>query len=407
MTTGATKEATTSANSINLSFFDVSNPSKLVQLLNPQVEITISEKKTVKVSLSDGENGTYTGPLKPVEDAVGKTGLTDGVTLQIRLAAHDETGCQKYTGSPVSFFLKSPVKSICIPMPLQQVQQACRIDFKAVDDDDKDFDENAKFFLNSVEWTVTAINAPVSAHGTKPVFKPFTASVRSVEGSAEITELPLHQLYRIDTRGPKGYTSKEPSVDFRYICCENQIEINSSFSPCGSKPTRSVIFVQQACSGKRWGVGQKVSIAGQLNEISANGILDVPPDLDGMVPISAPGYVFSPAMLDLRKDAPPVITVTASDETAAESAFARGLFVDESNVPFVNRPITMLLPNGREVQTMTDDEGFFDAPEGSQVFAAQHDSGPATEMIIVAPMHIDVIEGRRRPPRKIAAEAKK
>jgi hypothetical protein len=281
-------------------------------------------------------------------------------------------------------------------MPLQEVQQACRIHFLARDNNEEDWVENAKFFLNSVEWTVTAINAPVSAHGTNPVFQAFTASVRSVEGSAEITGLPLHQLYRIDTRGPKGYAG--PAVELRFICCETQIEIESLFAPCSSEATRSVIFVQQACSGKRWGSGQRVSIGGELQDpIGENGILDVPKDLDGMVPISAPGQVFSPAMLDLRKDAPPVITVTVAEETAAASAMSRGLFVDESNVPFVNRPVTVLLPDGREIKTMTDDEGFFEAPEGSQVFAGQHDSGPATETVIVAPMlQIDVIEGHRR-----------
>jgi hypothetical protein len=136
-------------------------------------------------------------------------------------------------------------------------------------------------------------------------------------------------------------------------------------------------------------------------------ILKVPTDLNDMVSINAPGYVFSPAMLDLRKDAPPVITVTVAEETAAASAMSRGLFVDESNVPFVNRPVTVLLPDGREIKTMTDDEGFFDAPEGSQVFAGQHDSGPATETVLVAPMlQIDVIEGNRRRRTKEQLEKK-
>jgi hypothetical protein len=413
----AAQPATPAAKQANLclNLFDAANPTRTIYLPNNVMVRVYVPKFDYGYSapvLGDGKDGPQTIDLARLfEDLTKKETGFKQAYAELTLSDQQEVGCARYVASKVTFLLKKSDLCSCIPVPLQQVQQACRITFAAKDDDEKDFDENAKFFLNSVEWTVTAINAPVSAHGTKPVFQPFTASVRSVEGAAEITELPLHQLYRIDTRGPKGYTNVEPSVavDFRYICCENRIEIDSLFSPCGSEPTRSVIFVQQACSGNRWGTeGKQVSLAGKPVQIDANGmILKVPTDLNDLVSISAPGYVFSPAMLDLRKGAQPVITVTVAEETAAASAMSRGLFVDESNVPFVNRPVTVLLPDGREIKTMTDDEGFFDAPEGSQVFAGQHDSGPATETVLVAPMlQIDVIEGNRRRRTKEQLEKK-
>ena len=109
--------------------------------------------------------------------------------------------------------------------------------------------------------------------------------------------------------------------------------------------------------------------------------MHVPPDMEGLVPISCPGMTLSPSTLDLRKDAPPVITVSVSEQTAINAGSVTGQFVDHANKPFVRRPITVLLPNGEEVERHTDDQGYFEAPQGSRVYAREDDWGSATEPV--------------------------
>jgi hypothetical protein len=107
--------------------------------------------------------------------------------------------------------------------------------------------------------------------------------------------------------------------------------------------------------------------------------MHVPPDMEGLVSISCPGMTLSPSTIDLRKDASPVMTVTVSDQNAGISV--RGQFLDHANTPFVRRPISVLLPNGDEVQVLTDEQGFFEAPKGSRVYAREDNWGSATEPV--------------------------
>lgn len=371
---------------IGVSFFDALKPGKTIHLENAHLKITASSKhyvKKVQSELGGQQHISLTSDEFEELTALPEKNDTDqGVVAELSLTRQQEVGCTRYVGSSVLFTLKeSSCEGCCIPLPLQQVEEACRVRFTAADSGGTDFIENAKSFLNSVQWTMTAVPGINTAHGTARPLQPFTASVMSVEGNAEIAEIPLHQLYRLETRGPEGYTSDGPAVEYMYVCCDTFIARKSSFCPCGSKPTRSLVFVQEKCQGKRWH-GGNVSLGGQPVKIDENGIMHVPPDMDGLVSISCPGITLTPSIIDLRKGAQPVMTVTVSDQSGATAGSSvRGQFVDHGNMPFVRRPISVLLPNGDEVQVLTDEQGFFEAPKGSHVYAREDDWGAATEPV--------------------------
>jgi hypothetical protein len=59
-------------------------------------------------------------------------------------------------------------------------------------------------------------------------------------------------------------------------------------------------------------------------------------------------------------------------------------FVDENNKPFVGRRVAVLLPNGDEIEIETDEQGYFEAPQGSRVYARQDQWGLAAEPIVVS-----------------------
>jgi hypothetical protein len=374
------------AGKIGVSFFDALKPGNTIHLKNAQLTITASSKHCVKKVQSERDGQQYISltndELEKLTELTSERDQDRGVVAELSLTGQQEIGCTRYIGTSVLFTLKeSSTEGCCIPMPLQQVEEACRVRFTAADSGGADFIENAKSFLNSVQWTMTAVPGINTAHGSARPFQAFTASVMSVEGNAEIAEIPLHQLYRLETRGPEGYTSDGPSVEYMYVCCDTFIAKKSSFCACGSKPTRSLVFVQEKCQGKRW-KGGNVSLGGQPVKIDENGIMHVPLDMDGLVPISCPGMTLSPSIIDLRKDAQPVMTITVSDQPGLTAGVnVRGQFVDDKNMPFVRRPISVLLPNGEEVQVLTDEQGFFEAPKGSSVRAREDNWGAATESV--------------------------
>lgn len=391
-----------------VSFFDASHPGKPIYLENPSLKIRAG-KATDIVSVHGGEKkstaGVQPGKQKSTREVHGNAyagheqqyidlpknllqellGNKDEVVAELSLTGRQEVGCTRYVGSSVSFVLKNadPCSCSCIPIPLHQVQEACRIKFGAFDSSFADYVENAKSFLNGVEWTVTAVEARVIAHGSARQFQSFTAAATSVEGSAEIAEVPQHQLYRIETRGPEGYISDGSAVEYVFVCCETFLSRSSLFCPCGSKPKRSVVFVQQKCPGIRW-QGGTVSVGGTELTIDDNGIMNVPDDLDGVLPVTSlgKGKTFSPAFIDLRKGASPVSTVAVADQGTADAGLTiRSQFVDHANVPFARRTVTVLLPNGDEIRVLTDEQGFFEAPRGSRVYAREDDFGLATEPV--------------------------
>jgi hypothetical protein len=129
-----------------------------------------------------------------------------------------------------------------------------------------------------------------------------------------------------------------------------------------------------------------VNVGGTDLTIGEQGILNIPPSLEGAVlTISAPNVTFTPPTLDATKNAPTVTTFTVAEQTVlASGRTVQARFVDQANVPFVHRPVWVLLPNGDEIQLETDDQGYFEAPVGSQVYAREDAWGAPTDPVVVS-----------------------
>jgi len=149
---------------------------------------------------------------------------------------------------------------------------------------------------------------------------------------------------------------------------------------------RTAIFIPQNCQVDRWGCGRTVNVGGMDLAIGENGILNIPPVLEGAVlTLSAPNVTFTPATLDATKNAPTVTTFTVAEQAVlASGRTVQARFVDQSNTPFVHRPLWVLLPNGDEIQIETDDQGYFEAPAGSQVYAREDGLGLATDLMMMS-----------------------
>lgn len=360
------------------------------------------------------------------KDKRGKKVPPRRIVAELRLKNNYELGCTTYTGPGVIIDLPAAeeddlrkkqkkekkeaaededdaddaeVECCCIPFPLHKLAETCTIKFRAFDASTVDFIEHAEAFRKNVEWVVTAVRTPAhaaatpakstalartGAHAAPSKFQSWVGSIKGVEGCGEMFEVPLHQLYQIDARAPEGYICMGSALQYRYICCERTLEITSYFRPCGMCPARSVVFVNQKCQGVRWG-NATVLLGGTEVPVDQDGIMKVPDGMNGVFPLSAPGVTFFPPAINLSKGAPPVSTVAVADQpVTASGRTVRGRFVDNANSPFLHRTISVLLPNGDEIQVTTDDQGYFDAPVGSQVYAREDEWGLATEPLYLS-----------------------
>jgi len=354
-----------------------------------QKAIVVGKRAKIQLHcLPNKEKTHYVYPVRQATDEHQHCGVLPGFCpagslVEVSLAEPYEVGCNRYVSAAVSFVLRKSGECCTVPVPLHQLPETCTLKLRSYDSSSKDFIEKAESFLSGVEWTITAVKSSVTAHGSTPKFQSWTSTAHSVEGRAEIPEIPLHQLYKIEARGPAGYLTEGPAVHYRYICCERDAELLSVFRPCSRFPKRSIVFVRQECSGARWS-NTSVNVGGVDLAVDKEGISNLPADMTGVRTLIALGKVFNPAYLDLREGAPPVSLVQVSDLTGADATSSvRGRFVDQDNLPFVRRPITVLLPNGNEVPGITDDAGYFEVPHGSQVSAREDEWGLSTEPVLV------------------------
>ncbi len=332
----------------------------------------------------------------------------------VALTAGATVGCARYAPAQVAYQMNLVRKdgtfrlaeACCnrIPIPVTKLADTCVIRFRAWDASKVDFIENAEAFRSDVKWTITAVQTalpptpstgstgssaatPATTVAATSTFQPWTSSVTSEEGVGEIFEVPLNQLYQIVAETQQGYCVCEgQAMQYRYICCERAVEIEQYFKPCGVRGVRTAIFIPQNCQVDRWGNGRTVNVGGMDLTIGENGILNIPPTLEGAVlTLSAPNVTFTPAALDATKNAPTVTTFTVTEQAVlASGRTVQARFVDQTNTPFVRRPIWVLLPNGDEIQLETDDQGYFEAPVGSQVYAREDAWGAPTEPVMVS-----------------------
>jgi hypothetical protein len=406
-----------------LHFFDDSSLAPVLLGEGAELEIRTSVEKEkisapAKLGPEKDGRGQYVslgGFLEKVRSKIAE-GRETTLLAEVVLKDGATVGCARYASAQVACQMKLVRKDeLCrlaetccnhLPVPITRLADTCLIRFRAWDASDVDFIENAEAFRSNVKWTVTAVQtalppAPVTSSATNttvpttaaaatPTFQPWTSSVTSEEGIGEIFEVPLNQLYQIVGEAPQGYCICEgQAMQYRYICCEREVEIEQYFKPCGVRGVRTAIFMPQNCQVDRWGCGRTVNVGGMDLPIGENGILNIPPILEGAVlTLSAPNVTFIPPALDLTKDAPTVTTVTVTEQAVlASGRTVQARFVDQSNSPFVHRPIWVLLPNGDEIQIETDGQGYFEAPVGSQVYAREDAFGPATDALLMMPTY--------------------
>lgn len=281
----------------------------------------------------------------------------------------------------------------CIPMPLFRLQETCVLRFRAYDTSFEDFVENTESFLDNVEVTATAVQTPPPPIATPqdramikaplaPAFQPGSFSARTVQGSGELAGLVRNQLYLLDVRGLAGYVLEGEFPQFLYTGCECDTELIFRFHPCGKYPNRSLIFVRQECSGIRW-ENAHVELQGRTLPIDDRGYLAIPKDMIGVAQLSRAGKVFNPSQIDLGENSNVVTVVAVADQMQLTSASSHQ-FVDDNNVPFAYRALTAVLQSGDTVRIVTDNQGRFEAPIGSVVYAEDDLFGLATEPILVS-----------------------
>lgn len=405
-----------------LKFFDDSSLAPV--LLDDSAELQIQTsvgKEAVSVAATletekDG-SGQYVSLRDFLIEVTRKFALKDPEATflaKVALTGGGQVGCARFATAQLGYQMKLVrrgdlyrlAETCCnrIPIPVTKLADTCVVRFRAWDASKVDFIENAEAFRSDVKWTITAVQTalpptpstsptgsnaatPATTAAATPTFQPWTSSVTSEEGTGEIFEVPLNQLYQIVGEAPQGYCICEgQAMQYRYICCEREVEIVQYFKPCGVRGVRTAIFIPQNCQVDRWGCGRTVNVGGMDLAIGENGILNIPPVLEGAVlTLSAPNVTFTPATLDATKNAPTVTTFTVAEQAVlASGRTVQARFVDQSNTPFVHRPLWVLLPNGDEIQIETDDQGYFEAPAGSQVYAREDGLGLATDLMMMS-----------------------
>jgi hypothetical protein len=125
-----------------------------------------------------------------------------------------------------------------------------------------------------------------------------------------------------------------------------------------------------------------VSPSASLSEAD-NGIWPIPQATTGRIDLQAAGKVFSPASLELTKDAPMVFVVEVADQIAQSggSGRERHRFEDDAGAAYAYRRIRLLYAGGREEIVVTDENGYFWAEPGCQASAEEDAAGLAVAMI--------------------------
>jgi hypothetical protein len=404
-------EAEFSERVLCLNFFDESS-LRPVQLKAGEFELRSSGLKVFvskKVSLELAEGSRpYVSLAEFLVEVHRKNSRSQTVLAELVSISPIESCGIRYACAPLMFEIPRGLDAAgddccgCLPMPLNKLNDTAIMRFQALDGSRDDYIEHALAFESEVQWAVTAIQSPTPvqppgktdypaelAQAPQWPFRPFASVVRSVGGTAEVYGVPLHQLYQIEVLAQQGYIARGNATFQRYVCCERLVNVTSYLYPCGTNPTRSVVFVRQECPGKRWGGGQSVNIGGIDVDIQKKGILEVPEYLGiGVFPLSAPGVTFSPPVLDLTQGATPVTTIMVTEQPVKQVSVSH-VFVDDNDQPFRYRTLTVELPNGTTYQVMTDDMGRFDAPMNSKVYAEDDAFGLATVPILVAETGMD------------------
>jgi hypothetical protein len=309
-------------------------------------------------------------------------GIEKPTLVEMILNGSFQRQCERFVSGVVAFMAKPGAKEGCrVHSPLFKLEESCRVRFHAYDSSDPDDIDDKEAQLEGVGLVLTAVPAPRGEH--EPSIRNIigrTYSASTVNGIAEMNGLPQRTLFRLEVRGLPNYICRN-APEFVQTCCDPQIEVDLPFQPCACLTAPTFVFVREGCAATRCS-NLEFEIAGESFRADQYGIWTAPRELMGEVHLSHPQMAFSPSYFELNANTPPVFVVTVAERAqVAIGRRIRGRFVDDVNSPFARRPLAVLLPNGDEVEVMTDDDGYFEAPHGSRVYAREDKWGLATEPI--------------------------
>jgi hypothetical protein len=344
--------------------------------------------------LSSSEHGAFRIPLERMEELLAvedfeeeQSGQTEEnrvpATIEVSVERYCQIGCEHFIGQPVVFDMRAG-SSFCtpIPVPLYRIEQSATLRVRAYDCSFTDFVENAKAFLNGVGVTVTAVTVQSPGNRESLFAPPQIFTTKTINGVAEINDLPPNRLYAIEFIDPPGYMSDSPGPRHRYIAGDATIEMAALFCPCNQTPERTLVFVRQDCPNVRCG-DMNFEVNGKPQWSTPEGIWSGLRGLTGNVGLSAPGKTLSPNSIDLSSNHSAVLQISVAEKTQKQlTAPVKGQFLSDAGVPFANRKLTVQLPGTAAYTIWTDSQGYFDAPSGATVTASDDTVGYPTAFLV-------------------------
>jgi hypothetical protein len=172
--------------------------------------------------------------------------------------------------------------------------------------------EKAEPFKQGVKVNVTSL-ARLSADGTPEWIHGATPIERETkDGSVNITGVGQRQLVAISARTESPYFTTSP-IQYRYICCEEQVEVNFGFQKCAKGSGAAQIqLVDAHCLSTAW-AGQTAYVNDCPHPVS-QGVLKLDPAPTEPVRLSIPGMSLDPAQFDPSEGWPPQLVVKVSEQ---------------------------------------------------------------------------------------------
>jgi hypothetical protein len=308
-----------------------------------------------------------------------------GERLIVGLGRPCEAGCIRYSGVPVVLDV-SDIERSCgaIPLPVYKLEEFSTLSIRAYDLSYTDMLENARNFLDGVGVLVTAVKVRSDEDKFADRMTPQTFSAQTLQGVAEIYELPLNQLYAVEFIDPPGYVCESPGPQYMYISGKSTREVRVGFRPCKQSPKRTLVFVRQECPGVRLG-DLSFEVNGEQQQSNCDGVWNGLAGVTSTVELYAPGKTLSPCTIDLSATSSAVIQISVAEKTQKQlTAPVVSQFVSDAGTPFANRRLTVCLPGAQPYSIYTDARGYFRAPNGSSVEAHDDAAGLAAGPFLIS-----------------------
>jgi hypothetical protein len=294
------------------------------------------------------------------------------------------SGCLSYQTLATMVNVPAEGETQCTPVPIaaNRIEALHTLKFIAYDRCIGDYIKHPEALLNDAKVEVRTVQGPKNSGSQQTPFQSRTFSAVTKNGYAEIAGLPLDTLHEFHITAPERYSCAIPTASRAYVTAGSSHMMIIPFEPCGDFPVRSVIFVPSGCTGNRvknlsFTVGEGTQTLTEADK----GIWTIPKDASGTLKFASvgPTKVFHPPAIKLHKDSPLFFMVEVADEGVSARRRKRFQFTDHEGKGFANREVRLTLPSGLEETVITDQDGWFEAEEGSLASAEDDDLGYAVQ----------------------------